>query len=111
MSNVRAEYTKVAAPKRLEETVARKGELFQHLIIVMVLLTVVSVFHVWSRVQLIDINLKISEAGRNLKQLQQDNERLRVEVGSLKSPARIEALAKGELGMELPSEQQVVLVR
>lgn len=111
MSNVRADFTKVAAPRHMEETVARRGELFQYLIVVMVLLTVVSVFHVWSRVQLIDINLKIGEAGKNMKQLQQDNERLRVEVGSLKNPARIEALAKGELGMELPSEQQVVLVR
>src|SRR5689334_24326970 len=31
---------------------------------VMVLLTLVSIFHVWSRVEVIDLNLKISEAAR-----------------------------------------------
>jgi cell division protein FtsL len=34
-----------------------------------------------------------------------------LEVASLKMPARIETLATGELGMSLPSEQQVVQVK
>jgi cell division protein FtsL len=111
MSNARAEYTKVAAPRRMEEELARRGDIFPYLLMIMVLLTLVSVFHVWSRVRVIDINLQLGEAGKTLKQMKEDNERLRVEVGSLKNPARIEALATGELGMELPTEQQVVLVR
>ena len=36
---------------------------------------------------------------------------LRLEVASLKNPARIEALAKGDLGMDLPSDQQVIVVK
>lgn len=36
---------------------------------------------------------------------------LRVEVATLKNPARIETVAKGELGMDLPSEQQVIIVK
>lgn len=111
MSNVRAEYTKVAAPRRIEEALARRGEVFPYLVMVMVLLTLVSIFHVWSRVRVVDINLQLGEAGKTLKQLKESNEQLRIEVGSLKNPARIEALATGELGMELPTEQQVVVVR
>jgi cell division protein FtsL len=95
----------------MEEELARRGDIFPYLLMIMVLLTLVSVFHVWSRVRVIDINLQLGEAGKTLKQMKEDNERLRVEVGSLKNPARIEALATGELGMELPTEQQVVLVR
>jgi cell division protein FtsL len=43
--------------------------------------------------------------------LQQEQSRMKVEAASLKTPARIEMLAKGELGMALPSDQQVVLVK
>ena len=45
------------------------------------------------------------------KNEQQEQNRLKLEVASLKTPARIETLAKGELGMALPTEQQVVIVK
>lgn len=112
MAQTKVAYDKVVAPAR-PGTVAR-GESwisFPYLTGVMVLLTLVSIFHVWSRVEVIDLNLKISDASRQLKEQQQENKRLRVEVASLKAPARIEALAKGELGMALPTDQQVVLVK
>lgn len=111
MGHSKVAYGKVAAPAR-PGTVARENWIsFPYLTGVMVLLTLVSIFHVWSRVEVIDLNLKISEASRGLREQQQENKRLRVEVASLKAPARIEALAKGELGMALPSDQQVVLVK
>ena len=112
MGQSKVAYGKVAAPAR-PGTVAREESWlsFPYLTGVMVLLTLVSVFHVWSRVEVIDLNLRISDASRQLKEQQQENKRLNVEVASLKAPARIEALAKGELGMALPTDQQVVLVK
>ena len=111
MGQSKVAYGKVAAPAR-PGTVARESWIsFPYLTGVMVLLTLVSVFHVWSRVEVIDLNLKISETSRQFKDQQQENKRLKVEVASLKAPARIEALAKGELGMALPTDQQVVLVK
>ena len=58
-----------------------------------------------------DLNLQIGDLRRELKAQEQEQGRLRLEVASLKIPARIETLAKGELGMSLPTEQQVVQVR
>ena len=111
MGQSKVAYGKVAAPDR-PGAVARESWIsFPYLTGVMVLLTLVSVFHVWSRVEVIDLNLRIGEASRQMKEQQQENKRLRVEVASLKAPARIEALAKGELGMALPTDQQVVLVK
>ena len=46
----------------------------------------------------------------DLKRIAMD-QRLKVEVASLKTPARIEEIAKGQLGMALPTDQQVVLVK
>jgi cell division protein FtsL len=111
MGHSKVAYGKVAAPARTGAIVRENWVSFPYLTAVMVLLTLVSVFHVWSRVEVIDLNLKISESARLFKEEQQENKRLKVEVASLKAPARIEALAKGELGMALPTDQQVVLVR
>jgi cell division protein FtsL len=113
MANIRTMSSKVAAPRQVDAVAAytKRWDLFPHLMVVMVLLTLVSIFHVWSRVRVIELNLQLADAGRQLKNEQQEQNRLRLEVASLKTPARIEALAKGELGMALPTEQQVVIVK
>ncbi|UFS71639.1 cell division protein FtsL [Geomonas sp. RF6] len=111
MAHTKVAYGKVAAPARTGAVVRENWNVFPYLTAVMVLLTLVSIFHVWSRVEVIDLNLKISEASRLYKEELQANKRLRVEVASLKNPARIESLAKGELGLALPTDQQVIIVR
>ena len=111
ITHVRTAFSKVAAPRKLVELTVQRKDLFVHLMVVMVLLTLVSVFHVWSRVKVIDLNLQLSESSRILKDANQEQNRLKLEVASLKTPARIEALAKGELGMALPTEQQVIEIR
>jgi len=111
MGQSKVAYGKVAAPVRVGAVARENWVSFPYLTGVMVLLTLVSIFHVWSRFEVIDLNLKISDSARLLKDEQQENKRLKLEVASLKAPARIEALAKGELGMALPTDQQVVLVK
>lgn len=113
MANARATYGKVASPKlrSIDVVLGRRWDLFPYLMVVMVLLTLVSIFHVWSRVKVIDMNLQIAEVNRDIREQEQEHNRLKLEVASLKTPGRIEALAKGELGMALPTEQQVVIVK
>ncbi|MBU5614153.1 cell division protein FtsL [Geomonas azotofigens] len=111
MAQSKVAYGKVAAPVRTGAVVRENWISFRYLTGVMVLLTLVSIFHVWSRVEVINLNLRIGEANKQFRDQQQENKRLKVEVASLKAPARIEALAKGELGMALPTDQQVVLVK
>lgn len=110
MANIRATMDKVADPRRFEAA-EEKNDLFVYVIGIIVIVTAVSVFHVWSRVKVMDLNLKVGELRRELKEQEQEQNRLRLEVASLKMPARIETLAKGELGMSLPTEQQVVQVK
>ena len=113
MANIRTMSNKVAAPRQLDAFAAysRRWDLFPQLMAVMVLLTMVSIFHVWSRAKVIDLNLQLADLGNQQKEAQQEQNRLKLEVASLKTPARIEALAKGELGMALPVDQQVVTVK
>jgi cell division protein FtsL len=102
---------KVADPRRFETAAEEKSDLFVYLIGIIVIVTAVSVFHVWSRVRVMDLNLQVGELRRELKAQEQEQGRLKLEVASLKMPARIETLATGELGMSLPTEQQVVQVK
>jgi cell division protein FtsL len=111
MSTIKTAFSKVAAPKKMEAAVSQRWDLFPYLVTVLALLTFLSLFHVWSRVKVVDLNLKITETSRQLKELQEEKKRLKLEVASLRNPARIEALAKGELGMALPTDQQVITVK
>jgi cell division protein FtsL len=111
MVTAKAAYSKVANFHKHETAVSQRWDLFPYLIIVVALLTSVALFHVWSRVKVVDLNLQLTDTNRLLKDMQQEKSRLRLEVASLKNPARIETLAKGELGMALPSDQQVIIVK
>jgi cell division protein FtsL len=111
MAHSKAAYSKVAAPTKSATVAEQSWNSFPYLTAVMVLVTLISIFHVWSRVKVIDLNFQLVETNRFYREQQQENKQLRVEIASLKTPARIEALAKGELGMALPSEQQVVHVK
>lgn len=111
MANMRATMDKVADPRRFEAAVEQKSDVFVYLLGIIAIVTVVSVFHVWSRVQVMNLSLKVGELRRELKGQEQEQGRLKLEVASLKMPARIESLAKGELGMSLPNEQQVIQVK
>ena len=113
MAQARADYGKVAAPRAFggAELSSHRIDIFKYLMICMILFTIVSVFHVWSRFRLVELNLQISDVSRQLKEADQEQKRLKLEAASLKTPARIETIAKNELGMALPTEQQVIHVK
>jgi cell division protein FtsL len=113
MAQARTQYTKVAAPRALAglDISTHRIDLFKYLMICMVVFTIVSVFHVWSRFKLVDLNLQISDISRQLSEAGQEQKCLKLEAASLKSPSRIEAIAKNELGMALPTKQQIILVK
>ena len=111
MANIRITADKVLDPRRLEAGSEQNSDFFSYAILVLSIMTVVAIFHVWSRVKVVDLNLQVSEMRRQLKEQEQEQGRLKLEVASLKAPARIEAIAKGELGMSLPTDQQVVVVK
>ena len=113
MSQAKTEYGKVAAPRAIGGAglSIQRLDMFKSLMVGMVLLTIVSVFHVWSRFKLIDLNLEIAEISRQLKEAEQEQKRLKLEVASLRTPSRIETITKDELGMALPTEQQVIIVK
>lgn len=112
MGMVKTGYGKIALPQRMgSELSGHRLDIARFLMVCMVLLTIVSIFHVWSRFRLIELNLQIGESSRQMKELVQEQKRLKLEAESLRTPARIETIAKRDLGMTIPRDDQVVLVK
>ncbi len=70
-----------------------------------------SLFYVWTRIQVIQIGYAISDALKEERALTLMNKKLRLEIATLKSYARIEKIAFEELGMVKPKPDQVIVIR
>ncbi len=68
-------------------------------------------FYVWSRIEVIQFGYEISNAIRAGRGLAEENKKLRLEIATLKSYARIEKFASEELGMFKPRADQVIVIR
>jgi cell division protein FtsL len=70
----------------------------------------ISLFFVWSRLQVVNLEYDISSLEGRLRSMQQESRRLTLEAASLRHPGRIEQVALTELGLRLPTLAQVVTV-
>ncbi len=70
-----------------------------------------SLFYVWSRIKVIQVGYEISDALKKEKSFTESNKKLRLEIATLKSYARIEKLAVEELRMVKPHPEQVIVIR
>lgn len=75
------------------------------------ILLVVSLFFVWSRLQVVNLEYNISSLESRVRDLSQDTKRLKLEAASLRNPVRIEQAAKAELGLRLPTPEQIIIVQ
>jgi len=80
------------------------------LFIYLAVLLAVSLFFVWSRLTVVNLEYDISRLGVELREVEQEQKRLRLESAHLRSPVRIEKVAVSELGLRMPSLEQIILV-
>jgi cell division protein FtsL len=65
----------------------------------------------WQHYQWIQYGYRIEEAQKKKDQLAEISRQLRLERASLRSPQRIDSIARGELGMVVPAPGQLVTFR
>ncbi|OJH34220.1 cell division protein FtsL [Cystobacter ferrugineus] len=63
----------------------------------------VGILHVTSRVLVVDMGYRLSRAEAEERALTRENDRLKLELATLKNPARLEKLAREKLGMSMPA--------
>ncbi len=66
------------------------------------------VVHVTSRVLVVDAGYRLSQQEATQRALSLENDRLKLELATLKNPARLERYARGKLGMGPPAATAVL---
>lgn len=90
---------------------ASLGRVLMHLlpaVLLFALFAGVGLLHVTSRVLVVDMGYRLSKAESESRVLTRENDRLKLELATLKAPARLEKLAREKLGMVMPTGSAVV---
>lgn len=69
-----------------------------------------ALLHVWLRLQVVHMGYVLSATSKLRGQLEQENRELKVELATLTSPDRLEAMARKRLGLASPEKGQVVIL-
>jgi cell division protein FtsL len=89
----------------------RKGQ--KHLVPICALgfcLFILGLVHVWLRLQVVHMGYVLSTTTKLQGRLEQENRELKVEMASLTSPDRLEAMARRRLGLMPPEKGQVLVL-
>jgi cell division protein FtsL len=97
--------------KTKKKAIGIKSNLLLLVTLLLLFLVGGSLFYVWSRIQVIQLGYEISNVLKVERTLTEENKKLRVEIATLKSYARIEKLAVEELRMAKPKPEQVIVIR
>ena len=71
------------------------------------LLAGVALLFAWQHFQCIQLRYQLEELKAERAQVGELNQQLKLEVAGLRSPVRIDAIARGELGLSVPGPGQV----
>jgi cell division protein FtsL len=69
---------------------------------------IAAILHVRSRLAVVQLGYRLSQATKEHKQLQADHRKLQVEVATLRSPRRLRKLATEQLGLREPLSRQIL---
>ncbi len=75
------------------------------------LLLTVSLFFVWFRLQLVNLQYDISKEESRLREANRQVRGLRLQAATLRHPGRIEDVATKQLALRNPTPQQVVYIK
>ena len=102
---------KVARVKRERavRSTASRWRLFLGIFLGLALIAAVLV-HVWLRLQVVRMGYVLSTTSKLQTRLEQENRELKVELATLTSPDRLEALARQRLGLAAPEKGQIIVL-
>ncbi|MBE0558537.1 MAG: cell division protein FtsL, partial [Proteobacteria bacterium] len=65
----------------------------------------------WSHIHMTELEYQVARELSSREQLTEEQAKLKLELATLKSPRRIEAIAREKLQMTYPEREQVILLR
>ena len=80
-------------------------------IMVICVVMLMSLFYVWPHIRMTELEYQVAEEMSVRRRLLEEREKLKIEYATLKSPQRIETLAKERLQMTYPERDQMIDLR
>lgn len=80
-------------------------------IIVICLIMALSLIYVWPHIHMTELEYQIAEEMSVRQKLLEERGKLKIEYATLKSPQRIEAIARAKLQMTYPERGQIVYLK
>ena len=71
-------------------------------------LLIFAVGTVWLRLSIVRTTYVINQMNQRIEQVRQEREKLQLKIAALRSPRRLELLARTKFGLTLPRMEQVV---
>ena len=84
------------------ETFSRRRQILRLYLTAILLLSAMLTVYIWQSTKMVEVKLRIKSVEKNISNLENGNADLRAEISKLQSLARIETVAKTELGMVIP---------
>jgi len=97
-------------PKRKKKAIFTKSKIRTIFFVVLVLLFF-SMIYLWSGFKQIQIGYEISKLKKKEMHLKDINRKLRLEISVLKSPQRLERIAKERFGFKPPDPDQIIVLK
>jgi cell division protein FtsL len=86
------------------------GLRYSPFIFVTLVLMTVALVYVWSHIRMTELEYKVAEEMTIKEKLIEEQRKLKVEIATLKSPQRIEAITKEKLQMTYPTRDQLIIL-
>lgn len=80
-------------------------------IFIATILMAVLLIYVWSHIHMTELEYQIAKELSSKELLAEEQAKLKVELATLKSPQRIEIIAREKLQMTYPGREQVILLK
>ena len=88
----------------------RMRGLFKSMSVYVALFLVFALTYVWSHIKVMELGYHIRQLEETQEKLKEQNRALMVEAATLRSPQRLENIAK-ELGLKRPDEHKVYIIK
>jgi cell division protein FtsL len=109
----RRQAAQVSAPQkpRIDRAVRtqRRRRLLHHSVALLCLASV-ALLYVWLRLQVVNLGYALSATTKLQQRLEQEQRELKLELATLTSPERVEAMARQRLGLRPPEKGQVIVL-
>jgi cell division protein FtsL len=71
----------------------------------------VALLYVWSHIHMTELEYQIARELNSREEITEEQRKLKIELATLKSPQRIETIARERLQMTYPEREQVIMLK